>query len=236
MRSPTESAPILILEEATSTQTVAAELLRDPNQKAFGAVFAHHQSAGKGRFDRFWHSVKGESLTASLIFREYVDHPRPWLIGMTVAVAAASVIHARIRWPNDLVIRGKKLGGILTDMVTNLDGRRIPVVGIGINIGQSVFPEPIAEIATSLRIEGRTLYDPLQLLEAILVRLPELPNPASWGALEPAWRLFDDTPGKVFRLPSGEEAIAQGIGPNGELICAVDGETRTVLAAEAMPS
>ncbi len=61
-----------------------------------------------------------------------------------------------------------------------------------------------------------------------------MPEPEHWSDLQPVWTLFDDTAGKHYRLISGEEAIAIGIGPEGELVCAVEGETTMVMAAEAI--
>jgi BirA family biotin operon repressor/biotin-[acetyl-CoA-carboxylase] ligase len=168
-----------------------------------------------------------------MIFGQYADHPMPWLIGMSVALAAAAAAHCLVRWPNDLILDGKKLGGILTEVFTGTDGRRIPVVGIGINVNVREFPEALSTQATSLVLHRPDDYDVEELLRQVLARLEELPEPTSWQAIEPIWMQFDCTPGKRFFLPSGEEAVAIGIGPSGALIASVGGETRVVLSAES---
>ncbi len=153
---------------------------------------------------------------------------------MSVAVAVAAAIHAKVQWPNDLVLDGKKVGGVLSEVVTSPDGQQIVVVGVGVNLNQTEFPEDLADKATSLKLHRDSNYDALRLADQILERITLLPEPHSWTILNPVWMVFDATPGKKYMLASGEEAIALGIGPEGELICSVDGETTNVLAADAM--
>jgi BirA family transcriptional regulator, biotin operon repressor / biotin---[acetyl-CoA-carboxylase] ligase len=233
MHAPTDGGYEWVsLEEAESTQTVAAEFVRAGAR--VGVVFAAEQTAGRGRFGRPWASVRGDSLTFSLVFHNYADHPRPYLIGMSVAAAAAGTLHSQLRWPNDLVEGGRKVGGILTELILDSHGRRIPVVGVGINLNQSEFPVELEDIATSIAQVRGGLYDPETIGRRILKRLMTLPEPATWSDLAPIWGLFDATPGKKFQLPSGEVAVALGVGSEGQLLCSVDGETRSVLAADAI--
>jgi BirA family biotin operon repressor/biotin-[acetyl-CoA-carboxylase] ligase len=153
---------------------------------------------------------------------------------MSVAVAAAGVLRCRLRWPNDLVIDNRKVGGILTELITDGQGRRIPVVGVGVNLNQSEFPEELVEIATSLAIAHGGRFEPETVGRTILARLSDLPEPTSWSDLAPIWSLFDATPGKTFRLPDDRVATALGIGSEGQLMCSVEGESCSVLAAEAI--
>ncbi len=233
MRSPLENGCVWeILDEVASTQNVAGERLR--HGAPVGVVLAHHQSQGRGRFDRTWVSARGESLTFSLVFRAYADHPKPYLVGMAVAAAAAGAVHCQLRWPNDLIEGGRKVGGILTEMLPDAEGRRVPVVGIGINLNQASFPEEIADRATSLHLLHGGRYDALEVARRVLTRIEGLPEPSTWAELWPVWELFDATPGKAYLLPSGESAVALGIGSEGQLLASVEGESRTVYAAEAL--
>jgi BirA family biotin operon repressor/biotin-[acetyl-CoA-carboxylase] ligase len=229
MKAP--SGPWLELEEVDSTQRVAAEVVREGGDAS--VVFARHQVAGKGRLGRVWHSDAGDSLTFSVIFREFADHPMPYLIGMASALAAAGAVHAQVRWPNDLVIGVRKVGGILTELVRGPAGL-VPVVGIGINLNQKTFPSELDMIATSLFLEHQRTFEPIDVARQILKRVELLPEPDSWLALSSAWDVFDRTAGKMYKLPSGEFAVAVGVGSEGQLLCSVDGETQTVLAAEAI--
>lgn len=222
----------MVLEETATTQAIVSEAVRAGEGP--GAVLALHQSAGKGRFDRVWLSEPGASLNLSLAMRGYEDHPEPWLVGMGIAIAAAGLLHCQLRWPNDLVLDGKKLGGILTELIRDPEGRLVPVVGIGVNLNQAEFPPELRAIATSLFLHRAGTWDPREVAHSLLARLADVPEPTSWRALEHAWSLFDDTPGKHYRLPDGLEATALSIGPHGELLCAVNGESTTVMAGDAI--
>jgi hypothetical protein len=101
-------------------------------------------------------------------------------------------------------------------------------------LNQKSFPDELAGIATSKALYDGGVYDPETVARYILNRLPMLPEPAEWSDLAPIWSLFDNTPGKIYRLPDGKEAVALGVGPRGELLCAVDGESTTVMAADAV--
>jgi BirA family biotin operon repressor/biotin-[acetyl-CoA-carboxylase] ligase len=232
VRSPLDDGVWLEIPEVDSTQVLAGRLLAagDPA----GVVFARHQTGGKGRFGRAWLSAPGDSLTMSLIFRAYADHSAPQFIGMAVACAAAAAIKCELQWPNDLVFGAKKVGGILTEILPDESGRRVPVVGIGVNLNQRSFPPEIADRAISMAQYRGENHDPAELGRAILERLLLMPEPDSWESVQPVWMLFDHTPGKSYFLPGGQEAIALGIGPDGGLVCSANGETRSVLAAEAI--
>lgn len=233
MKSPTYNGEHWAeLESVETTQSLAAAYLR--NSEPVGVIFAHEQTAGKGRMGRTWLSKEGDSLTFSLLFRAYADHPKPYLVGMAAALAAAGVLHCQLRWPNDLVFGPLKVGGILTELLPDAEGRLVPVVGIGINLNQTDFAPEIASFATSLSKARGGHYNPQLIAHRIVERFATLPEPTAWSALAPIWSLFDFTPGKHYKLPSGEEAIALGIGSEGQLLCSVDGESRAVLAAEAL--
>lgn len=232
MKSPLDLGVWDAYDEVESTQTIAALKLKEG--APIGVVFARHQTQGKGRFDREWHSRAGESLTLSLIFRDYANHPAPHLVGMAVACAVAGTLHSELQWPNDLVFGSKKVGGILTELLPDEEDRRVPVVGIGLNLNQKQFPDEIKDRAISVSMYRGGTYDPEIMARRIIDRLPLLPEPNSWADLQPVWMLFDHTPGKGYKLPDGSEGIALGVGPEGRLICAVDGESTSVLAAEAI--
>jgi len=220
------------VDSAPTTQALAAKYLVEDSP--IGVVYAHEQTAGKGRLGRTWLSKEGDSLTFSMIFRAYADHPKPYLVGMAASLAAAGVLHCQIRWPNDLVIGTLKIGGILTELLPDSQGRLVPVVGMGINLNQTEFAPEIASFATSLALSRGGMYDPQLIAHKIVERLAILPEPSNWSDLAPIWNVFDFTPGKRYKLATGEEAIALGIGSDGQLLCSVDGESRSVLAAEAL--
>ena len=169
----------------------------------------------------------------SMSLPEWDDHQKPWLIGMMFACAVAGALNLRLRWPNDLSINRKKVGGILTEIV-EVNGSRKAVLGVGINLNQEHLPTEISEFATSIRIERDKVTAPETAAANIVARLDSMPKPTGWNDIAPIWSLFDETPGKRYKLPTGEEALAIAVGPEGELICSVDGETRSVMAATAL--
>ena len=171
----------------------------------------------------------------SIAVPDAANHPQPWLVAMAVACAAAAAVHARVQWPNDLVLGGRKVGGILTEIRADHAGNRVPVIGIGLNLNQTAFPDEIADRATSLHLNQRGgPFEPEAVAHQILDRIGLLPNVQAWSDLRSMWMLLDVTPGKRYTLPTGEVAIAIGIGSSGELICSVEGETQVVLAADAL--
>ncbi len=237
MRSPLASRELLEFDALASTQTTLAQLVKDGSP--VGGVLAHNQTAGRGRFDRVWLSEPDVSLTVSLAFHDYAfkDVSKapvpPHLIGMAFGLAAAGALRTQIRWPNDLAIEGRKVAGILAELIPNPNGEWVPVVGIGVNLSQKCFDPSVATIATSLALEHGEAPAPRAALERIMKRLEGMPEPTSWQVLDPIWRLFDATRGKKYRVGE-EESTAIGVGTDGQLICEVAGETRMVVAAEAI--
>jgi BirA family biotin operon repressor/biotin-[acetyl-CoA-carboxylase] ligase len=221
----------LVVDEAPSTQAIARERLKAGAPA--GVVLAFDQTEGRGRFGRTWISRRGDSLTVSMVFRAYRGHPKPYLIGMAVAIAAAGLTHVQLQWPNDLVLGKLKVGGILTEMIED-DGALTPIVGLGINLNQTEFPEEIADRATSLKIAFGQSLDAEVLARSIIAKIESLPEPNNWSELSPLWSLFDRTPGKRYQLPGGEYATAIAVGGDGQLLCSVDGESQSVSAAEAI--
>ncbi|HVT14404.1 MAG TPA: biotin--[acetyl-CoA-carboxylase] ligase [Fimbriimonadaceae bacterium] len=231
MKSPLEDGAWHRYEEVLSTQDLAANEVK----RGRGGVFlATNQTLGRGRLGREWISQAGDSLTLSMAFMAYADHPKPYLIGMAIAAAAAAVLHCEVAWPNDLVSDGHKLGGVLTELVVDDKGRRVPVVGVGINLNQRTFPPEIKEFAASLAMVHGGVYVPVAVAESLIARLASIPEPNEWCDIAPVWSLFDHTPGKRYRTLDGAEAIALGVGPEGQLMCSVNGETTSIMAADAI--
>ena len=192
-----EKTSVVRLASVTSTQDVAREL------PIGSIVVADHQSAGRGRLDRRWEAPAGSALLVS-----FVIEPDP-LLSLAAGVAAAEACDrdVRLKWPNDLLLEGRKLGGILVEVT---QGKAI--CGIGINL-------------TWAPPEGAMLLHPSrdQLLERLRSRLAHWTR-ASGDAVLARWRRLSDTLGRRVRieLPGRSiEGIAQDIGPEGALI--IDG-------------
>src|SRR5437588_2733309 len=144
-----------------------------------GSVFlAEEQLAGRGRGAHTWHSARSAGIYCSVILRPVMP-PSDALIfslaaGLAVRAAVMEIapqLRVDLKWPNDLLLSGKKFCGILTEMNAEATRVRYLVVGIGINVNQVKFPAELREIATSLRIETGTEWSRVELCAALLKSL-----------------------------------------------------------------
>jgi BirA family transcriptional regulator, biotin operon repressor / biotin---[acetyl-CoA-carboxylase] ligase len=169
---------IHVFQDTTSTNDVAARLAR--GGAAEGAVvFAESQSKGRGRLGRTWISPAGKGLWFTVLLRPNI--PPQETTQLTVAAATAlsravtqqTGLVPQIKWPNDLLIRGRKLAGILTEMRAEVDQVQEVLLGIGINVNLEAgdFPAPLRPTTTSLRIEMGQKINRAELAVAILREL-----------------------------------------------------------------
>jgi len=144
-----------------------------------GSVFlAEEQLAGRGRGAHTWHSARSTGIYCSVVLRPPLP-PSDVLIfslaaGLAVRSAVAEIapqLQPDLKWPNDLLLGGKKFCGILTEMHAEATQVKYLVVGIGINVNQAKFPTELREIATSLRIETGTEWSRVELCGALLKSL-----------------------------------------------------------------
>lgn len=139
-------------------------------------VVAESQSGGKGRMGRFWFSPRGRGLWFSAVLRPMVNLVETPQVTMVVAVAVALAIRehtgvaAGIKWPNDLLVEGKKICGILVELNAEMDRVNFMVAGIGlnVNIDSSQFPPELSETVTSLKIAAGHHIPRVPLLRTIL--------------------------------------------------------------------
>jgi BirA family biotin operon repressor/biotin-[acetyl-CoA-carboxylase] ligase len=165
---PTPDLTLELLAEADSTNEVAAERARAGAPDGL-LVVADHQRAGRGRLDRTWETPAGTAVTFSLVLRPTVPASSwPWLpllTGHTVAKALAGFGYdARLKWPNDVLLDGLKVAGILVERV-DTDSGPAAIVGVGINTGTTADELPV-ETATSLALSRP---DPAPSREDVLV-------------------------------------------------------------------
>jgi BirA family biotin operon repressor/biotin-[acetyl-CoA-carboxylase] ligase len=145
---------VLVYDRTASTNDVAGEYAKNPDNNGL-VVFAEEQTAGRGRSGAKWHSRHGDSLLFSIALAACDISGE--LLSLTCAVAVAEAIgqvgscQARIKWPNDIVIAGRKIAGILVESRQSIPGR-VHIIGIGINCHQAPddFPPELRETAISL--------------------------------------------------------------------------------------
>ena len=137
-------------------------------------VIAEEQSRGRGRIGRSWYSPARAGIYLSLILRPKVppnEAPKMTLVaGVSVAEALlrATPLKPRIKWPNDILIKGRKICGILTETSAEMDALHFVVVGVGINVNNRDFPEELKKIATSVYLETGKNFDRVRLLQEFL--------------------------------------------------------------------
>ena len=144
-----------------------------------GSVFlAEEQLAGRGRGAHTWHSARSTGIYCSVILRPAMAPSEALIFSLAAGLAVRSAVaeiapqlHADLKWPNDLLLEGKKFCGILTEMNAEVTRVRYLVVGIGVNVNQVKFPAELREIATSLRIETGTEWSRVELCAAMLKAL-----------------------------------------------------------------
>lgn len=155
--------------------TNAAALHLDVQEGPHGTVvIAEEQTAGRGRLGRQWYSEKSSGIYCSIILRPPLSPAAAPILTLLAGVAAHHAVRlvtgleVDIRWPNDLLVNGRKVCGILTEMKAELDRLHLVVLGIGINVNHSAMPEDLRDIATSLALEGGRHYSRLQVLTDLL--------------------------------------------------------------------
>ncbi|NHI82713.1 MAG: biotin--[acetyl-CoA-carboxylase] ligase [Candidatus Thorarchaeota archaeon] len=157
------SPRIICLEEALSTNLVAKRLIDDGGSEGI-IVIADRQVNGRGRHGRRWYSPLG-GLYLSIVLQPPAGAASSPLLGIMLANAAVSALEetarlqARLKWPNDLLVNGKKLGGILSELVPTTKGRLVAILGIGINISSQIldFPDRLRNTMTTIAEESHVV-------------------------------------------------------------------------------
>jgi len=236
--------PVHHFEEVGSTNDLAKELAaRGAPEGAL--VVAEAQTGGRGRLGRSWDSPPGAGLYVSLILRPPLPPTEMPQITLTTAVAAARALRRvtgatpGIKWPNDLLLAGKKVGGILTEMETESDQIRHLVVGLGLNVNNPAFPAGLEPIATSLLLATGREHSRLNILQAWLEEFEELYErflAREFAAILEEWRSLTVTLRQRLTVRQGPVTIrglALEVAPDGALLVQTEsGEVVRVTSGE----
>lgn len=164
---------IYYFDSIDSTNTKAKELAEEGHPGGT-LVVADRQTAGKGRRGRSWESPSGIGIFMTLMLKPEINPNNASMLTLVAAMATTRAIRrvtgvpAMIKWPNDIVMNGKKVCGILTEMSAQFDYINHIVIGIGINVHNEEFPEEIAQTASSLYVESGQHIHRASLIEAFL--------------------------------------------------------------------
>jgi BirA family biotin operon repressor/biotin-[acetyl-CoA-carboxylase] ligase len=229
---------IYAVPQAASTNEVAFRLALNGAEEG-AVVLAESQTKGKGRMGRQWESPAGLNIYLSIILRPRIVPGKAPLITLMAAVACAEAIDEvtgltpAIKWPNDLLIARKKLGGILTEADMELDRINFVVVGIGINVNmtRTSFPPSIKDTATSLQEALGREISRIALIQAMLRRLEHWYKRLGQGRGEEIrrrWKELALVQGREIEVTSLGEVVrgtAVDIDEDGALLVQTDNNT-----------
>jgi len=236
-------------QEIESTNSYARRLA-EAGAPEGEVVIAERQSEGRGRLGRSWVSPPFSNLYCSLVLRPTLAPAHAPQITLMAAVALADTIASfvaerpAIKWPNDILIDGKKLAGILTESACDAKRIEFVILGIGVNLNfpRDRMPETIRDRATSLmEVAGKTLSRELFVRRLIqdLDRCYGILGDLGFAAIAPRWEAYFALRGRRVRVEMVGEAIngtATGIDGDGALLLeAEDGVLHRVLAGDVIP-
>lgn len=235
---------IVYFESVDSTNRAARELA-DKDAGGGTVVVAEKQTAGKGRLGREWHSPFRTGIWMSVILRPEiapVDAPKITLAVATAvakALAEETGLNPGIKWPNDILLNGKKVCGILTEMKADMDRIHYVIVGMGINVNDMEFPEGLRETATSLFLEAVKSFSRPLITAAVLNQLEPVYFSLiqkGFGEIRGDWKKYSVNLGRevmVNTIKETIEGVATDIDQDGLLLVKkADGSIQKITAGD----
>lgn len=236
----------VVFKEETGSTNNDCKLLAESGAKAGLLVVADTQTGGKGRRGRVWQSPKGTAIAMSLLLRpDYIPDVASQItlvmaLAMVKAIEKVTGLEPKIKWPNDIVICGKKVVGILTEMSTEPGAINHVVVGTGVNVNMDCFSDEIQSVATSLKIETGHVVSRAEIVAEAMGYFEEFNDiferNQNLSGLKEMYNSNLVSIGKEVRVldPNGEfSGISQGINDIGELLVTkYDGSVETIYAGE----
>lgn len=217
--------------DSVDSTNVRAKLLAEEGYPSGTLIVANEQTAGKGRRGRNWDSKKDTGIFMTMMLKPDINPSRASMLTLIAALAQAKALRditgedVRIKWPNDVVLNGKKIVGILTEMSAQFDYINHIVIGNGINVNTTSFPEELQNMATSLFLETGKKFKRAEIIAK------------TWEYFEQFYKIFLETEDlsalmkeynallvnmhkgvKVLDPKEPFEGKAMGITKNGELI------------------
>ncbi len=236
--------------QVDSTMTEAARLAAASGKAPHGTlVVAEEQTAGRGRFGRNWFSPRGTGLYCTLLLRPELAPAAAPILTLLAGVAVAEAVQeiaptpADIRWPNDVMLRGKKCAGILVEMTAQPERVEHAQIGVGVNVNQTAIPAELAAEATSLRRETGRAVSRVEMLASILSRMElyydRLQKRGAAAIVERFSEISSYARGKRVRVTDNARVLIGetiGLSPEGMLLVRRDdGPTEAVLSGLVRP-
>ena len=227
LRTARIGRPLRILAQIDSTNEEIKRNLA-ANLPEGAVVIADHQTHGRGRQGRSWYSEPATGLYLSTLLKPNLPPEDLACLTLMAGVATVSAIQqqtsalTKLKWPNDILLNGKKIAGILCECIAEPGSHPSIIIGIGINLNHTSFPESLQDIATSLKMETGQTVDRTQLALSLLQNLDsEFKDFGNRENLIRKWTEQSDMFGKTVTIhQKGKEqtGIALGLNPQGKLI------------------
>jgi BirA family biotin operon repressor/biotin-[acetyl-CoA-carboxylase] ligase len=237
LRTHTVGSEVHVFEEVTSTNSVAYEMGLQGAREGV-VVIAESQARGRGRMNRPWISPSHKNLYLSLILRPPLSPHRVSTLTYMGAISTAEALSERFRlnvelkWPNDILLRKRKLAGLLNEVKAETDGVDFVVLGFGVNLNMAEedFPREIRKTATSVMRELGHRVSRVEFTRCLLERIE------SWydiillqgiNTIIEKWEALARIRGRVLELRSFGEVhrgVAEGLDCDGALLLRIDGE------------
>ena len=220
---------VVFLEETTSTNEDARRLAEEGAPQGT-LVVAESQTSGRGRLGRAWTSPKKEGIWMSLILRPDVQPVEAscltLLAGLSICqgIQDETGLEAGIKWPNDVMVQGKKAVGILTEMRAEMEKIEYVIVGIGINVNQTRFPEELKDIAISLAMAGGQPYNRAAIIKRVMAYFESYYETycreGSFAFALPEYKKYCVTLGKQVNVLGKQpfQGLAKDVTTQGELV------------------
>lgn len=236
---------VCYVEEVDSTNTLAKRLAEEGAPHGT-LVTADEQTQGRGRRGRVWKTPKGTNVSMTILLRPDLEPERASMLTIVMGLSVAeglkqlTGLSVGIKWPNDAVLNGKKMCGILTEMSAQIDYVNYVVTGTGINVNLASVPEGLEDIATSLLIETGHTFRRSEVIEAVAKRFAEnyeiFMETKDLSGLQEAYNKIlanRNREVKVLDQAAPYEGVALGIDSRGELLVRCgDGTVSKVYAGE----
>lgn len=235
---------IVYRDSLESTNSLSYSLaLRNASEGT--VVVAESQEAGKGRLQRPWFSPYAKNLYISVIFRPRLHpsriYPLTFMSSLAVFDTLASIgIQAQLKWPNDVLVHGKKICGTLTELSTEADAVRFVVIGIGFNVNMKRIEliEEIRTTATSLLMETKKTFERARVCGMLLTNMEKYYGVVSDQGTEQICKIWENRAGikgkvlEVVQMDRTYRGISEGIDLDGGLLLNVDGKVTKIIAGD----
>jgi BirA family biotin operon repressor/biotin-[acetyl-CoA-carboxylase] ligase len=236
---------IIYKDVVDSTNTYAFSLALGGEAEGT-CIIAETQKTGKGRLGRKWFSPVGKNLYMSIVLRPPIPpssvYPITFLSSLAVydTITAITDVEPILKWPNDVLIAGRKVCGTLLELSTEADMVRFVIVGIGLNInmGEHEIDDEIKDKATSLLVQTKKAFERAQVCGILLTNLERYYNIFREKGSEEISLVWEDRAkikGKYFEITQMGESfkgISEGIDRDGAMLLNIDGKTKKIIAGD----